>query len=231
MAVATVLSSMSTAFVYEDIVSHVQTIQKQMIEIENILANQFTANKKLQNELKSRSLTFLDHMGYRTIHNCMDHEQISEVVRRYKKNYIPKYLQQWIQFGTRKKNSILSLTDLQLKSTVSNYENGQEFIAYGEVIVWVVSCKYPMLRLLRVSLTDDMEKIKMNIRKRWQFADIELKSCMIDGYVAPTENNWSEGTLLRSDDTILSSQLFQKSCVIMAKVINNEVNFLRLNQT
>ena len=225
MAVAAVTSPMPTSFVYEDLVSHVQTMQKQMIEVENILANLWTTNKKLQNELKSRSLIFLDHMGYRTIHNCMDHEQIGKVVRKYKENYIPKYLQRWVEFGTMRKNFISSLTDLQLKSTVSNYENGQEFVAYSEVMVWVVSCEYSVLRqtVMRVLLTDDMEKMKMKIRKRWQFTDIELKSCMIDGYATPTENNWSEGTLLKSDDTILSSQLFRKNCVIMGKVISNQV--------
>lgn len=225
MAVATVSSPMPTSFVYDDLVSHVQTIQKQMVEIETFLANQLITNKQLQNELKSRSLTFLDHMGCRTVHTCMDHEQISKIIRTYKKNYIPKYLHKWIEFGTMKKNFISPLTDLQLKSTVSSFGNGQEFIAYGEVVLWV-SCEYPVFQwsTLRVSLTDDMEKIKMKIRKRWPRSDVELKSCMMDGYVTPTENNWSEGTLLQSDDTILSSQLFRKNRLVMAKIINNNVN-------
>ena len=229
MANAAVISSMPTSFIYEDLVSHVQTIQKQMIEIENILDNQWTTNKKVQNELKSRSLTFLDHMGYRTIHNCMVHEQMSKVIRNYKKNYIPKYLHEWIQFGILNKTLIAPLTDidLQLKSTVSNYGNGQELVAYGEVIVWVASDEYPYpsQTVLRVLLTDDMEKIKMTLRKRRRFTDIELKSCIIDGNGIINEKNWSEGTPLKSDDTILSSQLFQKNCAIMGKVINKKVKY------
>jgi hypothetical protein len=227
MALATVLSPMPNSFVYEDLVSQVQTIQKQMIEMENILDNQWITNKKQQNELKSRSVTFLDHMGYRTSQNCMDHEQISKVARKYKKNYIPKYLHEWIKFGIMNENFIASLTDLQLKSAVANYGNGQEFISHGEIIVWVGTYEdsWPRQIVVGVLLTDNMEKIKMEIRKQRQFTGIELKSCMIDENVKPNEKNWSEGTPLKSDDTILSSHLFQKNCVIMGKVINKKVKY------
>ena len=94
--------------------------------------NQWKTNKNIENELKSRSIVFIDHLRYRTIHKYLVHEQLIELVKNFKKNSISKYLQKWIQFGIRIGESISSLTDLQLKSTVSNFENGQEFHCYGE---------------------------------------------------------------------------------------------------
>ncbi|CAF0779739.1 unnamed protein product [Rotaria sordida] len=135
MAAADVISTMSTSFVYEDLVSQVQNIQYQMLQMENILDNQWKTEKKIQNELKSRSLTFIDPYGNRTVNKYMDHESINKVLRKYKRDYVPKYLQEWTKIGTMNENIISSLNECELKSTVSNYVNGHQFITYGEVIV------------------------------------------------------------------------------------------------
>jgi hypothetical protein len=227
MAAAAVISTMPTSFVYEDLVSRVQNIQNQMIQMENILNNQCQTEKKIENELKSRSLTFLDPYGNRTVKKYMDHEPINKVLRKYKKDYVPKYLQEWIKIGSMNENIISSLNECELKSTVSKYENGYQFMAYGEVIVWIGSYEDPWPRkiLLKVLLTDQMENIKMRIKEHRQFTDIELKLSAIDQNVKPNRKNWAEGTPLKSEDTIMSFQLYQNNFVIMGKPINNKVNY------
>jgi hypothetical protein len=225
MASADVISRMPTSFVYEDLISQIQTIQNQMTEMETSLDNQSKTNKNIQNELKSRSFTFIDPYGNRTANKYMDHELISKIIKNYKKDYVPKYLQQWIQIGTMNENRISPLDECTLKSTVSMHANGHQFVAYGEVNVWVGTYEDPWPRkfVIRVLLTDNMEKIKMQIKKQQQFINIELKSCTIDQNVRPNSKNWSEATALKSDDTILSCQLYQNNCVIMAKISNQKV--------
>ncbi|CAF3950300.1 unnamed protein product [Rotaria sp. Silwood1] len=222
MAAAGVISTMPTSFVYEDLVSQVQNIQYQMLQMENIFDNQCKTEKKMQNELKSRSLTFIDPYGNRTVNKYMDHESINKVLRKYKKDYVPKYLQEWTKIGTMNENIISSLNECELKSTVSKYANGHQFITYGEVIVWVGSYEDTWLRkiVLQVLLTDNMEKIKMQIKKQRQFTHIELKLCTIDQNVEPNRKDWTHGIPLQSEDTIMSSQLYQNNCVIMATIPN-----------
>jgi len=225
MASADVISTMPTSFVYEDLVSQLRTIQNQMTEMENILEKQWKTDTKIQSELKSRSLTFIDPYGNTTVNKYMDHELISKVIKNYKKYYVPKYLQQWIQIGTMNENRISSLNESALKSNVYTYANDHHFVAYGEVNVWVGTYEDPSIRkiVLRVLLTDNMEKIKMQIKEQRKCINIELKSCTIDQGVKPNSTNWSEGTSLKSDDTILSCQLYQNNCVIMAKITKQKV--------
>jgi hypothetical protein len=226
MAATAVVSTKPTSFVYEDLVSQVQAIQYQMLEIENVLDNQWRTEKKIQTELKSRSLTFIDPYGNRTVKKYMDHEPINKIIRNYKKNYVPKYLQNWIQIGNMNDNNISSFKECDLKSSVSKYTDGHQFIAYGEVIVWVGSYEDPWPRkiVLKVLLTDTREKIEMKIKEQRQVTNIELKSCTINQNVKPSIMNWTEGTPLKSEDTIISSQLYQNNCVIMAKIVNTKVN-------
>ncbi|CAF3766773.1 unnamed protein product, partial [Rotaria sordida] len=146
MTAASVISPMLTSFVYEDLVSQVQNIQNQMFQMENILDNQWKAEKKIQNKLKSRSLIFIDSYGNRTVNKCMDHEPINKVLKKYKKDYVPKYLQAWIKIDTMNEHMISSLNECELKSTVSKYEIGHQFITYGGVIVWVGSYEDPWSR-------------------------------------------------------------------------------------
>ena len=135
MAAVDVISAMPTSFVYKDFISQVQTVQQQMIEMENLFQNRCKIDKEIQKKLKSRSIVFVDHLGYRTVHKYLDHEHFNQILKNYKKDYIPKYLQKWIKFGIMIDNSISPLTNLQLKSTVSNFENNQEFYFYGQINV------------------------------------------------------------------------------------------------
>ncbi|CAF4230023.1 unnamed protein product, partial [Adineta steineri] len=97
---ATVNPTGITSFVYEDLILHIQAVQNQMIEISKFLDDQ----RKIDKELKSRSLTFVYPYGNSTVQKYMDHEQLSTIFRKYKKEYIPKYLQQWVKFGKMNQN-------------------------------------------------------------------------------------------------------------------------------
>ncbi|CAF3951119.1 unnamed protein product, partial [Rotaria sp. Silwood1] len=224
-ATVDIIPTMPTSFVYEELVSQVQKIQNQMLQIENILDNQLQTEKKIQNELKSRSLTLLDPYGHRTLKKCMDHESINKVFRKYKKDYVPKYLQEWIKIGTMNESIISSLNECELKSAVSKYENGHQFITYGETIVWVGSYEDSWSRkiVLKVLLTDNMEKIKMQIKKQRQFTNIELKSCTIDqnilscllSYIKVIVSLWEKPPTRSSvtSSSIMHFQMFVKTLV------------------
>jgi hypothetical protein len=225
MASADIISRMPTSFVYEDLISQIQTIQNQMTEMETSLDNQWKINKKIQNELKSRSFTFIDPYGNRTVNKYIDHQLIGKIIKNYKKDYEPKYLQQWIQIGTMNENRISPLDECALKSTVSMHANRQQFIAYVEVNVWVGNYdgSWPQGMVERVLLTDNMEKIKMKIKEQRKFIDIEIKSSTVDQGMESNSKNWLQGTALKSDDTVLPCQLYQNNCVIMAKINNQKV--------
>lgn len=142
MTTARIISTMPSSFVHENLVTQVQAIQNQMVEIENILDDRWKNEKKTSDEFKCRSLTFIDPYGNPINDDHMDHELISKIIRKYKKDYIPKYLQQWIKIGTMNENTISSLNDSELKSNVSQYANGYQFITYGEVTVWIRTNRY-----------------------------------------------------------------------------------------
>ncbi|CAF3862828.1 unnamed protein product, partial [Rotaria sordida] len=123
-----VLTTNLTSFVYEDLIFHVQTIQHQMIEIAKYLDDQWKNDKKIREELKSRSITFVDPYGNPITNKYMNHELISTLFKQYKKDYIPKYLQNWVKIGTISENVISPLDDSELQSTVSKYPDGYRFI-------------------------------------------------------------------------------------------------------
>jgi hypothetical protein len=218
--------AMPTSFVYEELVLHVQKIQYQSIEMTKFLDDRWKNEKNIENQLKSRSLTIVDPYGNSIANKYMDHELISTVFRKYKKNYVPKYLQQWIKIGVMNRNDIAPLNDCALKSTVSKYADGYQFITYGEVIVWIGNYEYspPQKLVLRVCVTDTMEKIKMHLNERREFPNIELKSFIINPDAKPNEKDWDKGTTLGSESTIMSGQLYQDNYIIMAKIIKEKVN-------
>ncbi|CAF1038543.1 unnamed protein product [Adineta steineri] len=228
MAAADVISNIPSSFIYEDLVSQVQAIQYQIIEMENSINNQLQIDKKVRNELKSRSLTFIDPFGNRTTNNYMDHESISKIIRDFKETYVPKYLHQWIRIGTKNDDIISPLDESELKSTVSEYENGQEFVSYGEIPVFIGKYEdfQPQRIVINMLLTDNIEKIKLKIKQRRLRppADFELKSCIIDPNKKPNISNWKQGTILKSEETIMSSQLYQNNCVVLAKIIRKKID-------
>jgi hypothetical protein len=224
MATAAVISTIQSSFVYEDLVSHVQAIQKQINEISNVLDERWN-DKKMRNELKLHSLTFIDPYGNSMLEQYMDHQSIDKLIKQLKMNYVPKFLKNWIKIGTINQNRILPLTDCDLKSTVSSYTEAQQFVAYGEVTLCFTSGSKFVLRVL---LTDNVEKIKLRIKEQHGFANVELRLSAINGYTPPNEKDWNDGTTLKLEDTIMSSRLYENTCSIMAQVNKQKVNYCLL---
>ncbi len=94
------------------------------------------------------------------------------------------------------------------------------------MIVWIgrYESLTPQRLILRVLLTDDLERIKLRIKEQQHFTNLELKLSTTDKTNGPTEKDWNEGTLLKSEDTIRSSRLYKNDCIIMAKLIREMVN-------
>lgn len=222
-----VIPTVPTSFIYEDFVSHIETVQDQINGITTFVDEQQKNDKKVQNELKSRSLTFVDLYGNPIVKKYMDHELIGTVLRKCKKNYVPKYFHQWVKFGRIIENVILPLDDCELKSTVSKYAGGYQFVAYGEVNLCVLrygSYTVPLNFVIQVRLSDNMEKIERYIKERQIYTTINLKSSIVNQNIQPTKKDWNEGTALKSEDTIMSAQLYQDNCVIIAKIHNEKVS-------
>jgi hypothetical protein len=230
MATAAIISTIPSSFVYEVIVSHVQAIQKQINEISNVLDERWK-DKKMRNELKSHSLTFIDPYGNSMLEQYMDHQSIDKLIKQLKMNYVPKFIKNCIKIGTINQNRISPLTDCDLKSTVSNYTETQQFVAYGEVTLWIgtyVENCLPQRYVLQVMLMDNMDKIKLRIKEQHGFANVELRLSAINGYTPPNEKDWNDGTTLKLEDTIMSSRLYENTCSIMAQVNKQKVNYCLL---
>ncbi|CAF4709594.1 unnamed protein product [Rotaria sp. Silwood1] len=221
-----IISKDLSSFVYQDLIFHVQSIQYQMIEIAKYLDDRWKNEQKIQKELKSRSITFVDPYGNSITNKYMDHELISTLFMKYKKNYVPKYLQKWIKIGTMNQNSISTCTDSELKSSVFEYPDGYQFITYGEVKILIVYCEdmSPKQLILSVLLTDTIEKIQMQIQKLRKLPNIELKSLILNQDFQVNKQNWDEGKILKANDTVLSSKLYEDNCIIIAKILQEKTD-------
>jgi hypothetical protein len=226
MASAAAVPTISNAFVYEDLVFKVQALQLQIAESIRLLYERMKDEKNVQNDLKLRSLIFVDPFGNSITNQYMDHEMINIILKKHMKYYVPKYLQEWIKIGTRNGNFLLPLTDCELKSTVSKYDDGHQFITCGEVVVWISICEsLPFQKIvLRVILTDNMDNIKIALNEHQQFSSVELKLSQGDPHTKPNDENWDKGQTLKLDDTIISCKLYENNCFIMAKLIKANVN-------
>jgi hypothetical protein len=227
MASASTISTVSSSFVYENLVDQVQLIQNAIVTIANVLNNQIKKEKQKQNELKHRSFTFIDPYDNEMTIEYMDHEYINHAINKYKRNFLPRYLHNWIQFGTRNQDNISAISDCDLRSTVADYANVRTFITYGELTVWFGSYENsaPEKLILKVLLMDNMEKIKTEIAKRRCFMNIELKAHINNEDTKPNDIDWNEGKSLQSNDTIMSSRLYENNCVVLAKCIAEKVNY------
>ncbi|CAF1382403.1 unnamed protein product [Rotaria sordida] len=224
MASAETISEIPSSFVYENLVDQVRLIQNEIVKMINVLNNRMNNEKQQQNELKHRSFTFIDPYDHEMTIEFMNHEYIHHVIKKYKRDYIPKYLHHWIQFGTRNQNTIETITDCQLQSTVSDYTGTQTFITYGELIVWFGNYEnsVPEKLVLKVSLMDNMEKIKTEISKRRCFTNIELKTIINNEDIKPNLFHWQAARPLQSIDTIISSVLYENNRVVLANLIIEE---------
>jgi hypothetical protein len=227
MASADVIPKLPMSFVYEDLISKIQEIQSQVVEFENVLDDRCKNQRKLPDELKSHTLVFIDPYGNRTVNKYMDHESINRVIKKYKKDYVPRYLHQWIKIGTRNGDFISPLNDSELKSTISHYANGYQFITYGEINIWIeVDGYFRSKKLtLKTFLTDDMNKIITQIKNQRKVNHVELKYCTTDENAKPDQKVWDKGTILNLNDTIMSCRLYQDDCVIMAKLITENASY------
>ena len=225
-AIAVDSPEIPTSFVYENLISHTQQLQNQIELANKILDDQWQNQKKTSQDFQSRSFTFVDPHGIRTNDKFMDHELINTVFRKYKKEYVPRYLKPWIKFGLVNENSITILNDQQLQSTVSKFENGTVFSSYVEVIAWVGN--YQKMQPRKVLLTllplTNMETIKEELKKTHSCLDIELRSLNIsEESITPISFAWNNGTTLKLADNIISSKLYENNNFIMAKLIERNV--------
>ena len=222
-----VSSHMSTSFVYEDLVFQTQNIQNQIELANKILDDQWRqSQKKTSQDFQSRSFTFIDPHGIRTNDKFMDHELISTVFRKYKKEYVPRYLKPWIKFGLVNENSITELNEEQLQSTVSKFENGTVFSTY--VLVAVLVGNYQKMQPRRVLLTlpplTNMETIKEELKKTHSCLDIELRFFTSKESIIRELLQWNNGTTLQLEGNIISYKLYENNNYIMAKLIENNVS-------
>ena len=224
--VVPVSPTLATTFIYEDLVIHAQAIQYQMIEVTKHLNEQCANDKQLASQLKTTPISIVDPYKNEIVNQYMDHQLISAAVTKFKKEYVPKFLHSWIKFGFIHENSILPLTEYRLKSTISKYKNAYQIVTYGEVTVWVSAYEDSPAHkvILRVRLNDNMEKIKLQLKEQLNVIDIELKTSTVAPNVKLTEEYWKAGKPLQSEDTIMSRQLYQENCIIMANVTKAQVN-------
>ena len=221
------ISSMtSTSFVYEDLVVHIQTTQNQMIERIKHLDDRLNKEKKIKDQLKSHSLTIVDPYGNSITEQYMDHELMNGVLKKFKKNYIPKCIHQWIRFGHMVENAIVPVDETQLKLTVAQYENKYPIITYGEVSVWLGDWEsiHRDKLVLKARLTDNMESIQMQLKTQTKTTPVELKTSTISGKIEPVFKDWNEGTILHPQDTIMSKSLYQERSIIMVRIAAENVN-------
>ena len=224
MATATISPTL-TSFVYEDLVSHIQIIQHQLIQSIKYLDDQWNNEKKTQDQLKSHPLTIIDPYGNPVTQKYMDHKLVSTVLEKFKKNYVPKCFHQWIRFGRAIGNDIDPLKDTDLNLIVGQYENKYPIITYGEIDVWLGDendVSYDNHRL-KVRLNDKLETIQMQIENQTNYTPLEVKTSIIEGTL-PGKRDWNEGTILKSEDTLMSRNPYETGCIIMVQVDIKKVN-------
>ena len=226
MASATAIRPSRSSFVYEDLVARVKAIQQLAIGIDTLLRDRFNDESIKRDVLKFRTFAFIDPYGNRTIHEHMEQELISNVLRKYKKDYLPKYLQKWMKIGIRESTAIVPIPECGATSNLCAFVNETEFVAYGELTVWLgrYETAIPNELLLRVSVMDTIETIKQRVEERGQSHGIELRHYTTNKPGRPTAIDWERGKALDADATIMSLRLYQENCVVMAKISPKTVN-------
>ncbi|CAM4972156.1 unnamed protein product [Rotaria socialis] len=226
VALTAVTPTMPTSFVYKELVLHVQTIQQKMITIAKFIDDQCKTDEKIRQKLKSRSFIFVDPYGNQTTNEYFDHETISTIFNKYKKDYVPKYLQKWTKLGKINETGISPLNENELKSSVSEHDDGYRFVTCGEVNISIIYREdvRPQSLLLPVLLTDNIEKIKKQIQQLTKLKTIELKSLLLKENCPMITASWNEGKTLNSNDTLLSSKLYENNCIIMVKLLEESAS-------
>ena len=211
-----------TSFVYEELLSHVLSIQLQIVNGMKYLHEQSTKN----NLLKSHTITLVDPYGNAMNHRYFDHQLLRTVLKDFQKNYIPKYLQSWVKFGEINLSKITPLKESQLNSIVAQLGDYiPQLITYGEVSIWIGNDeKGPFQKFLfPVRLTENIQSIENNLKTRLNATSLEWKTVQLEDNATPDEKHWNDGELLKSEDTILSKNLHQNNSIIMVKTTHEQV--------
>ena len=218
---------MTTSFFYEDLISHVQSIQKLMVKVEHQLSDQSQGDKKQEAKLKARSFTFIDPHGNPIVTEHLDHQSIGVVIKKFVKEYIPKYLQGWIKIGTINPQKAFKCDEVEMKSFVHQYPDGQQFVAYGQITGWIVDANDSWFEPLRlcVQLSDSMEKIKSHVRRsRLITADLELRLSLMESNAKPKAEDWYNGKQLQANDTIMLCKFYEKNRHLLLSISTGKVN-------
>ncbi|CAF3021849.1 unnamed protein product [Rotaria sp. Silwood2] len=204
-----------------------------MLEISKYLEERWENENTIRKELKTRSITFFDPYKNPITNICVDHELMGTLIRKYKKDYVPKYLQKWIKFGTMAENVILPLYDDKLKSTVSQYPDGYQFITYDELNIHVEYCESipHQQSVLQVILKDKIENIRIKMQELLKLPNIQLKSFILNRDFQIEKLNRNDGTILKTDDTVMSSKLYQDQFIIIAKILQGNYYFFLFSNT
>lgn len=218
-----------TSFVYEDLVSKVIEVKNQLNQVNETIDERSNNDQNVQRQLASRSFVFIDPFGNRLENSYVDHWTIHKVVQKFENEYCPKYLDWYIHIGLFKSDEIYLLSDDQLRKTVSEYPNDQEFIAFGQMKILIVNSKCQLLqeRFMNVALNDKLEKVQREVRnirdQIWRKPNvvnqIELKVCQSDLSLVLDEDRWNQGNASQLDKTILTARLYSRGSFIMAKIV------------
>ncbi|CAF3374843.1 unnamed protein product, partial [Rotaria socialis] len=121
---------------------------------------------------------------------------------------------------------ISPLNENELKSSVSEHDDGYRFVTCGEVNISIIYREdvRPQSLLLPVLLTDNIEKIKKQIQQLTKLKTIELKSLLLKENCPMITASWNEGKTLNSNDTLLSSKLYENNCIIMVKLLEESAS-------
>ena len=90
---------------------------------------------------------------------------------------------------------------------------------YGEITVRI---KYreavrPKKLVLTVHPTDSMKNIAEQINQKLQCTVMEIKSLVLKEKHKLEGEDWNNGTSLKFDDTVVSAQLYQDNCIVLAQ--------------
>jgi len=226
MATASVAPTISKSFDYEKLASHVKAIQNQMTEMTNNLATRCKYDKTMQDQLKSRLFLFADPSGNQIYEKFMDHQLLSQVIKYFAKNYLSQYLQKRMHIGTIVEDQIVPLKRADLKSTVSKYPNGFQFVTYSEINVWIGTSDETWSCGLAIKIlpNDNIEKIKMRLKNRVQCTRIELRLCTGNYNQYSGKLAWDDAKILQSEDCIFPFQLNDNPYRLMAKIVEETVS-------
>ena len=197
-----------------------------MIEIESELSDRCQVDKREATMLQSRCFIFVDPHGNAINTEQLDHQSMDVVMKKFRRDYIPRFLREWIKIDTSIPKNGYPCDVIELKSFVHEHPDGQKFFTYGQLTVWLqgeISAEFKPV-VFAVQLYDSMEEIKSRIRKS-QFLpdDLELRSCLIQDQEKPQAKHWENGQRLQPNDTVMSRKFYEKDRCLLVKVIPEKV--------